>query len=164
MGKMLFVDLEKCTGCKVCELACSMKHHGEYNPARSRITVFGFAPTASYIPVFCTQCEEAWCRTACPAGAITEEEVNGARIVRVSEGKCIGCKTKFCLMACPFGDVSFVSENRKVQKCDLCDGEPECVTACTYGALQFKEAEVATLPQKRATAGKIRESYKEVTN
>ena len=160
MSKILFVDLEKCTGCRACELACSMKHHDEYNPAKSRITVFGFAPAASFIPVFCTQCEEAWCRRICPAGAITKEEVDGAWIVRVSETKCVGCK--ICMMACPFGDMSFVSEKQKVQKCDLCEGEPECVTACPVGALQFKEAEVATLPQKRATAGKLSESYREV--
>ena len=160
MSKILFVDLEKCTGCRRCELACSMRHHGEYNPAKSRITVFGFAPAASYIPVFCTQCEEAWCRRICPAGAITKEEADGTWIVRVSEAKCVGCK--ICMMACPFGNMSFVSDRQKVQKCDLCDGEPECVTACPVDALQFKEAEVSTLPQKRATAGKIRESYKEV--
>jgi carbon-monoxide dehydrogenase iron sulfur subunit len=160
MAKILCLDLEKCTGCRSCELACSMKHHGEYNPAKSRITVFGFVPTASFIPVFCTQCEEAWCQRICPAGAITKEEVNGVRIVRVSEVKCVGCK--ICMLACPFGDMSFVSDKQKVQKCDLCDGEPVCVAACTYGALQFKEAEVATLPQKRDTAGRISESYKEV--
>jgi hypothetical protein len=36
------LDLEKCTNCVAGELACSMEHHGEYNPAKSRITVFDF--------------------------------------------------------------------------------------------------------------------------
>jgi len=160
MSKILFVDMQKCTGCRACELACSMKHHGEYNPAKSRITVFGFAPTASFIPIFCTQCEEAWCQNMCPAGAITKEDKDGFKIVKVSEVKCVGCK--ICMLACPFGDMSFVSEKQKVQKCDLCEGEPVCVDACTYGALQFKEAEIANLPKKKATAGRLSESYQEV--
>jgi len=36
MGKMLYVDIEKCTGCRLCELACSFRHYDEYNPAKSR--------------------------------------------------------------------------------------------------------------------------------
>ena len=86
--------------------------------------------------------------------------MNGSWIVRVSKAKCVGCK--ICLMACPFGNMSFVTERRKVQKCDLCEGEPECVAACPFGALQFKEAEVSTLHQKRLTAERLMESYKEV--
>jgi len=160
MAKILFLDLEKCTGCRSCELACSMEHHGEYNPAKSRITVFDFPATASFIPVFCTQCEEAWCRNICPAGAITKEEVNGVNIVKVSKEKCVGCK--ICMLACPFGDMSFVSERQKVQKCDLCHGDPACVDACIFDALLFKESEISALPQKRATAVKLSESYKEV--
>jgi len=160
MSRILFVDLEKCTGCRACELACSMKHHSEYNPVKSRIIVFGFAPTASFIPIFCMQCEEAWCRNICPAGAIAKEERDGFKIVKVSEEKCVGCK--ICMLACPFGDMGFVSEKQKVQKCDLCEGEPACVDACFYGALQFKEAEIANIPKKKAAAGRLRESYKEV--
>ena len=34
------VNLEKCTGCRICELICSMTRHGESNPKRSRIHVF----------------------------------------------------------------------------------------------------------------------------
>lgn len=161
MGKILYVDLEKCTGCRSCELVCSARHYGEYNPAKSRITVFRSAPQASYVPVFCTQCEDAWCQGICPNGAISREQANGSWIVRVSKAKCVGCKV--CLLACPFGNMSFVTERRKVQKCDLCEGEPECVTACLAGALQFKEAEVSTMHQKRATAAKIMESYQEVS-
>ena len=160
MSKILFVDLAKCTGCRACELACSMKHHDEYNSAKSRITVFGFAPTAYFIPIFCTQCEEAWCRNMCPAGAITKEDKDGFRIVEVSEKKCVGCK--ICLLACPFGNMSFVSEKQKVQKCDLCEGEPACVDACIYDALQFKEAEIANIPQKKATALRLVGSIKEM--
>ncbi len=160
MGKILFVNIDECTGCRLCEVTCSMKHHDEFNPAKARITVCSFPQAATYIPVFCTQCEDAWCQSICPAGAITREQVNGSWIMRVSETKCVGCKV--CLMACPFGDMSFIPDKRRVQKCDLCSGEPVCVAACLPGALQFKEAEVSTLHRKEATAKKLMEFHKEV--
>ena len=37
--KVLTVDATRCTECGLCELACSMRNVGEFNPARSRIQV-----------------------------------------------------------------------------------------------------------------------------
>lgn len=39
MEKVLIVDADKCTGCKVCELTCSMAKFGEFNPRKSYIKV-----------------------------------------------------------------------------------------------------------------------------
>ncbi|MDW7740067.1 MAG: 4Fe-4S binding protein [Bacillota bacterium] len=35
----MYIDTEKCTGCRSCELACSMHHYGCFNPVRSSIQV-----------------------------------------------------------------------------------------------------------------------------
>ena len=32
MEKVLVVDPDKCTGCKVCEMICSLHHENEINP------------------------------------------------------------------------------------------------------------------------------------
>ena len=37
--RVLAVDPQKCNGCKLCEIACSLFHDGEVDPARSRIHV-----------------------------------------------------------------------------------------------------------------------------
>ena len=37
--KILLIDLEKCTGCRKCEMACSVFHIGANNPSRSRVKV-----------------------------------------------------------------------------------------------------------------------------
>jgi hypothetical protein len=46
MAKTLVIHPERCTACRACELACSMKHHGEFNPSRSRIQVNVFLDDA----------------------------------------------------------------------------------------------------------------------
>jgi len=137
-----------------------MKHHGEYNPMKSRINVGIFTMKALFIPIYCIQCDDPFCAKICPSGAITTEKVNGVSIVKISEDKCVGCK--MCMLACPFGNINFVSEGCYVQKCDLCDGDPECVKFCPTGALTFKEAAVSTIHKKKIAAEKIMESYKEV--
>ena len=39
MEKHIEVRMEKCTGCRLCELACSAVKIGEFNPRSSRIKV-----------------------------------------------------------------------------------------------------------------------------
>ena len=39
MERVLIVDADKCVGGQVCELVCSMKNHGEFNPKKSYIRV-----------------------------------------------------------------------------------------------------------------------------
>ena len=66
MEKVLIVDVDKCTGCRICELACSMVKHGEYNPRKSRIKVFKNKEMDINIVAlalgcdFCGECVE-WC-------------------------------------------------------------------------------------------------------
>lgn len=152
--KILTVVPEKCDGCRVCELACSLKHTGEFNPARARIQVIGFDELFC-LPVMCSQCERPYCMEVCPSGAITKDKETG--IVRVSTETCVGCK--MCTMACPFGSIVFSSQERIAVKCELCDGEPECVIFCPTGALEFKEADTAMIYKKRALSDKLKEVY-----
>jgi Fe-S-cluster-containing hydrogenase component 2 len=152
MSKALNVNLDKCTGCRTCELACSFGHHGEYNPARSNIQVSVFTENAFYVPMVCTQCDKPFCGEACPTGAISASEVNGAYAVLVDKGKCVGCK--MCTLACPFGAIRYRGEGY-VEKCDLCGGNPECVTFCVPGALEFKDTDLTGQRKSKAYAEKI---------
>ena len=66
MEKMLIVDADKCTGCRVCELVCSMEKLGEYNPKKSYIKVIrNMEMDVNIIALdircdFCDKCVE-WC-------------------------------------------------------------------------------------------------------
>ena len=98
MAKVLKVDYQKCTGCRLCELVCSVSHHGISNPARSRIKVMKWETEGLYIPMSCQQCEDAPCMSACPVKAISRDETLGR--VMVDYDVCIGCRT--CVSVCPF--------------------------------------------------------------
>lgn len=158
MSKMLVVNMEKCTGCRTCELVCSFHQNGEYNPTKANIKVSGYPDKAFFVPVTCYQCDNPACAQVCPVGAIERTEIEGAFVVKVNHQKCIGCK--MCTLACPFGNITYQSDGQVV-KCELCEGNPECVAFCVTGALEYKEAETSTLRRKKQIAKKIIEAYQE---
>ena len=46
-------------------------------------------------------------------------------------------------IACPFGTINYMADVGKVQKCDLCGGDPKCVSACPTAAITYVDAERA---------------------
>ena len=64
--KVLFIDFEKCTGCRTCEVACSLRNEGICNPALSRITIVKWEEMGIDVPMVCQQCENPPCRSVCP--------------------------------------------------------------------------------------------------
>jgi Fe-S-cluster-containing hydrogenase component 2 len=140
MGKVLMIDYEKCTGCRLCELVCAVKHDGISNPARSRIKVMKWESEGLYVPMSCQQCQDAPCM-------LSQNEAKDR--VEVDYDVCIGCRT--CVAVCPFGAMSFNHIDRKVIKCDLCDGDPQCVRFCDVKAVDYVAAgDVSTLKKKEA--------------
>jgi anaerobic carbon-monoxide dehydrogenase iron sulfur subunit len=148
---ILKVDYEKCTGCRLCELVCAVKHDHVSNPIRSRIRVIKWESEGIYIPMSCQQCEDAPCMIGCPAKAISRN-AEMAR-VEVDYAKCIGCRT--CVSVCPFGAMHFVAADRKVIKCDLCDSDPQCVRFCDVKAVSFVEAGDVGLQKGREAARRL---------
>lgn len=140
MTKILAAFAEKCVGCKLCELACSIEKEGHFVPTRSRISVVPFTAEGLSFPVVCHQCQRAPCSAACPRGAITRNPRTGA--VTVDKYACNLCG--ICVAACPFGMIAYPEDGRYANKCDLCGGEPACVAICPTGALkQMAQWEVA---------------------
>lgn len=106
-----------CSGCRLCELWCSLSKNGSFNPHRSRIRVVELN-TGIDIPITCQQCENPACRTACGFEALTYDEK--LKIVVVDEEKCTGCQA--CAGACPYGIITIDPTTKKAIKCDLCGG------------------------------------------
>ena len=151
MAKVLVTDYEKCTGCRICELVCSVKHEGVSNPSRSRIKVIKWESEGRYVPMSCQQCESAPCMLICPVKAISRDETLNR--IQVDYEVCIGCR--MCVAICPFGAMGFDVLAKKVMKCDLCDGEPQCARFCDVHAVSYLDANEQSVKKKKAVADKF---------
>ncbi len=145
--KILTIDAQKCTGCRNCELVCSVTHYGVSNPSLARIQVVKWEHLGAYIPMSCQQCEDAPCMTVCPQDAIYRNEA--LESVDINHDICIGCKV--CVAACPFGAMRWNSRCDRVFKCNLCEGDPQCVRFCYTKAVDYVAA-------GRVSAGRMRQA------
>ncbi len=129
MGHVSF-NSEKCAGCRVCMAVCSLYHEGAVCPDLARIQVI--APILKIFEVegyTCKQCEGPECLYACPQEALYVDEKTGARVI--DEDRCIGCR--LCMEACPQypnTPIRYNMQKKVCFKCDLCDGDPQCVKFC----------------------------------
>lgn len=122
-------NYENCSGCRKCEIACSLFHEEKIWPEASRIRVFMLFPGIE-VPHLCTQCHDYPCVKACPVDALTVNKNTGA--VNVDKETCDACGQ--CITACP-GDIPHLHpEEEYVLICDLCGEEdPKCVEICKAG-------------------------------
>lgn len=134
---MINENMGKCTGCRMCETACSFYHSGAVNRHTARIKVVHHYSTGTDGPVGCVQCKERYC-TDCPADAIS---IGPLGEISVSMTLCTLCKK--CERNCPIGAIEVF--NDIVYVCDLCGGSPKCVEACTEGAVTYAPGRGETL-------------------
>lgn len=131
MGMTLVGHFDRCTGCAICQLACSARVGEGYNARLARLRL-EFGTQGLYVqPVVCDQCRNAFCARVCSQGAIVREENTSALVV--DAGLCTGCGE--CVEACPLGVIQLIGDAR-ADKCDLCAGDPQCVRFCPAGALE----------------------------
>jgi carbon-monoxide dehydrogenase iron sulfur subunit len=164
MQKVLIVDAEKCTGCEVCEFACSMEHEGAFNPVHARIRAIRIEPVIN-MAIGCQFCLDAPCVNACPYKALTKTEDTG--IIKVDGDKCVGCG--FCIRACDFGAICFNLKTEKVQICDLCKdrqgkpGEPACVEYCPKECIEYTTLEAFAQKARKGSVNKLLDSIAKQT-
>jgi carbon-monoxide dehydrogenase iron sulfur subunit len=150
-GRVLMIDHEKCTGCRQCEMVCSVFHNGASNPSRSRIKVVKWEHVGFYLPMTCQNCEKPFCVEVCPTKACHKDLEN--QRVMIDRDKCIGCKT--CIVACPFGAPLYDKVERISIKCDYCDGDPQCVRFCEAKAIAYVEEDQVGVSKKREVSLKF---------
>jgi len=158
LENVFWVDIEKCSGCRTCETTCSLKNTGQSNPTRSRIRIIRYERQGefhNFIPMVCQQCSNPLCMEACPVNAISRNPETDAMVV--DSENCVGCKV--CSMVCPIGGVSIDPVTNVAYKCDLCDGDPECVKYCDPEAITYIPKARADLLMKREKSKKLSELF-----
>lgn len=155
MAKTIMVDQEKCTGCRLCEMACSVNKEGASNPARARIKIIKWETEGFYLPMFCQHCEDPVCESVCPVNAVSRDRDLGR--VTVDRELCIGCRS--CVSACPMGGVGFDGAAKEVLRCDQCDGDPTCVKYCQTKAIQYVDEARVQARRMRSAAERYYRAY-----
>lgn len=132
--KEIKVNLDKCIGCRACELACSAFHanprYSSTNPARSRIRVLVDELNDVYVPL--------------RASDYTPSECTGRNAYLINGKEYPECS--FCGVSCPSRDLFKEPDSGLPLKCDMCEdvpalAEPMCVQVCRPGALIYEERE-----------------------
>jgi len=156
--KFVSVDPAKCTGCGICELACSQEK-GESSQLQSRIRVVRMKPLFNFA-LACRSCEDAKCVKACPEKALSQAEDTG--IIMVSDKKCKGCD--WCVQACEHGGITIHPESGLAVACDLCGGEPQCVEFCPEEALELVTTDEEAEKRMSETIAKLPAETERITN
>ena len=132
--KTIKVDVDKCTGCRACEVICSSFHavpkYSSNNPGRSRIRIIRDPLKDIYVPVY--------------AGEYTEAECNSRNKYTIDGKEYDECA--FCRASCPSRDLFKEPDSGLPKKCDMCESdpplsEPMCVQWCLNDALTYVERE-----------------------
>ncbi len=130
---------EKCTGCLLCEIACSAYHGYGGNPRYAVVRVhapeqFSVKRRYQYTPLHCTLCGK--CVEVCPEDALYIED----GVVRWDEDKCQ--RHGKCVEICPLGVVAWRTDGDGKGEplfCDLCGGAPQCAAQCPEEAIIIME-------------------------
>ena len=132
--KRIVIDVNKCNGCRGCEVICSAFHatpqYSSNNPSRSRIRVICDPLSDIYIPVY--------------AGEYTAAECAGRDKYLIDGKEYEECA--FCRASCPSRDLFKEPDSGLPLKCDMCESdptlkEPMCVKWCLADALTFEVRE-----------------------
>lgn len=140
------IDLDKCTGCDSCSIACKAENntrplsspmpfkngrgvlpdHVSYRWVVKKETDVYPNTKLTFVTAACNHCKDPACLASCPVSnvndptnpnnAIFKREEDG--IVLINQDVCIGCKN--CIQACPYGAPQFNSVTNKVEKCTFC--------------------------------------------
>jgi len=148
--KQLYYKVDKCLGCKSCEIACALAHsltlelfkvlkEKTLSMPRKKIIVC----RGKNYPISCRHCKDPKCVDACMAAALTYDKEKG--MVIHDDSRCVGCW--MCVMACPYAAVRPNIKTKIPIRCDKCKDKNElaCVKACPTGAIIWQE-EIAMQP------------------
>ena len=167
MGKSIFVDLTRCTGCRGCQVACKQwkntpgevtKNTGSHqNPpdlsfATIRLVRFSEVKVNGklewlFFPEQCRHCYSAPCKDKADettSDAILHDAETGAVVFTKSIKDVSGAEVR---AACPYDIPRAAKDDNGASKCDFCfdritnGRKPSCVLACPTGTMNYGDEE-----------------------
>ncbi len=138
MIQELYIDPNRCIGCRACEQACS-ECPGHGGIPMIHLDSLDRAESVQTAPTVCMHCDDPACASVCPTDAI-KVDAEGVVLSAMAE-RCIGCGN--CALACPFGVPKLDPHRDLMMKCDLCYDRtavglrPMCATVCPSGAIFY---------------------------
>ncbi len=142
MQKGFTFDVNRCTGCEACRIACSIENRLDPEIDWRRIHSFNSrhhpAVPALHNSMACNHCEDPACMAHCPALAYSKDPAGGA--VTIDENKCIGCKN--CWVFCPETAIEWDVETKKPSiRYNACKGCGLCANECPVDAIEMVRVE-----------------------
>ncbi len=158
----MVIDLDRCTGCQACVMACKAENNvpavGAHEAKRGRIISWmqvlterdeeNHSEKMRFIPRPCLQCDDPPCTKVCPVYATYR---NPEGIVAQIYARCIGCR--FCMAACPYNAKYFnwhrYQKEAPGQNPDVSVREKGVVEKCTFCHHRLQKARERALVEKR---------------
>ena len=187
MGKILFADLTRCTGCRGCQIACKQwknlpgeetrntgSHQNPPDLSDKTIRLVRFTEARVdgklewlFFPEQCRHCYSPPCvATADSIGSdiLIQDEATGAVYPGAAAARVGKEDAQTIHESCPYDIPRSDKNGQGVFKCDLCLDRitngmlPACVLSCPTGCLSFgDEAEMTAVAEKRLA--EVRKQY-----
>ncbi len=157
----MVIDLDRCTGCQACVMACKAENNvpavGAKEAALGRTISWMQILTEQseerirFLPRPCLQCDDPPCIKVCPVYA-TYRSPEG--IVAQIYARCIGCR--FCMAACPYNAKYFnwrtYQKDAPGQNPDVSVRPKGVVEKCTFCHHRLQKARERALAERRDLA------------
>lgn len=158
----MVIDLDRCTGCQACVIACKAENNvpavGAKEAARGRVISWMQVLTEEdeehpggkmrFVPRPCLQCDDPPCTKVCPVYATYR---NPEGIVAQIYARCIGCR--FCMAACPYNAKYFnwrtYQKDGLGQNPDVSVRPKGVVEKCTFCHHRLQKARERALGERR---------------
>ncbi|OFW54826.1 MAG: hypothetical protein A2146_04815 [Actinobacteria bacterium RBG_16_67_10] len=157
----MVIDLDRCTGCQACVMACKAENNvpavGAKEAALGRtiswmqVLVEESEERTRFLPRPCFQCDDPPCTKVCPVYATYR---NPEGIVAQIYARCIGCR--FCMAGCPYNAKYFnwrsYQQEAPGQNPDVSVRPKGVVEKCTFCHHRLQKARDRARAERRELA------------